>query len=256
MAFIDFLALQEGLLLMAAALVGYVGAIAYLAMRRNDAAAFRSALKGAAAPIGMLGAVTTILAVWGELVWQYPGPYLLAYNIYFNDVYTLFGLTLVALAVSMGFSLKLQYAGLFALVAGGITIAYGWNGWQLGLTKEPFDTFLLFGAFGLAGILAFPVTVMTDHFAAHPDGTAFAFAWKTQVRRSLSIQSSARAAQPIVPMSTDGKPDTSRAIRLPFRLPIWVTLSTLAFIVVMGLAAFAALYFLDTTLPAHLATPP
>ena len=256
MAFIDILALEEALLLLSAVLVAYVGFTSLLAMRRNDVAALKSGLKGAAIPLGGLGAVATIFGVWGEMVWPYPAPYLTSYNILFNDVYLLFGLTLLSLAVSMALSLKLQYAGLFALVAGGITIGYAWNGYVLGMTKEPLYTFLLFSGFGLAGLVAFPATVMTDHFVAHPDGTAFAFTSRSTARRTVSIQSSSRAAQPIVPVGADGKPDTSMAVRLPFRLPVWVTVSMLVFIVSLALAAFAAAYFLETTVPAHLASAP
>jgi len=251
---IDNLAVQEVFLVLAAVMLAYIGFTAWWAMRRDDAAGVRSVLKGGAIPVGVVGVIATAFGLWGELTWQYGFTFLVQYNILFDDVFLLFGLTLVVLAVSMGLSLRLQFAGLFALVAGGITISYAWNGYVLGLTKEPLDTFLLFSAFGLAGLLAFPATVMTDHYLAHPDGTAFALS--TVSRRSVSIQSSSRAAQPIVPVATDGHPDESRAVHLPFRLPVWVTVSMLVFVVSLALAAFAALYYLDTTMPAHMATPP
>jgi putative membrane protein len=254
MAFIDILALEEVLILMAAVLVGYVGALGAYAMYRNDAAGLQGALKGAAAPLFGIGSIATVFGVWGEMVWPYPAPYLTSYNILFNDIFLLFGLTMLALAASLALSLKLQYAGLFALVAGGVTIAYGWNGYVLGMTKEPLYTFLLFGAYGLAGILAFPATVMTDHFLAHPNGSAFASAVAS--RRAVSLQNSVRAAQPVVPGTADGVPDPSLATKLRFRLPIWVSIYLLAFVVSVGLAAVAALYFLDSTMPAHLASAP
>jgi len=256
MAFIDILAFEQVLLLITAVLVGYVGVVVWWAMRHDNAAGVKSALKGAAIPIGFVGGVATSLALWAEMVWPYPVP-LASYNILFNDVYLLFGLTLVTLAVSLAVSAKLQYAGLFALVAGGVTIAYGWNGYVLGMTKEPFETLLLFGAFGLAGILSFPATVITDHYLAHPDGTAFAFRAGTAVaRRRPSIQASSRAAQPIVPMSPSGTPDEELSVHLPFRLPIYISITLIVFVVSMALAGIAALYFLNTTLPAHLASAP
>lgn len=256
MAFLDNLALEECLILMAAVLIAYVGSISAIAMYRRDPAGLRADLKGASAPLVGIGAISTLLGIWGEFTWPYPAPYLAAYNILFNDVFLMFGMTMLALGISLAMSLRLQYAGLFALVAGGITMAYGWNGYVLSMTKEPLYTLLLFGAYGLAGLLAFPAAFMTDQYLAHPDGTAFTFASGTPARRSVSIQASARAAQPVVPGATDSNADPSFAGTIAARVPMWVTGTMIAFVVSAGLAAFAALYFLDSTLPAHLASPP
>jgi putative membrane protein len=251
MAFIDFLLFQQVTLLIAAVLISYVGVVGWLAMRRNDVAGLKTALKSAAVPLGALGLVATGLGVWLEEAWPLPG----SYNILFTDVYLLFGLTLVILAVSMALSLKLQYAGLFGLVAGGLAISYGWVGWHLGMTKDPFETFLLYAGFGMAGILSAPATFIADHFLAHPDGTAFA--WSTSVasaRRRPSIQMATRAAQPINPVSTD---TSAPELTVPrFRLPIYITVTLLVFVVFMALAGIAALLYADTTLPAHLASAP
>jgi hypothetical protein len=125
------------------------------------------------------------------------------------------------------------------------------------MTKDPFETFLLYGAFGLAGILAFPATLVADHYLAHPDGTAFAFGSRaTMARRHPSIQASSRAAQPIVPVGTSGTPDEDLTVRPAFHLPIYISTTMLIFVVAMALAGIAALWYLDTTLPAHLASAP
>ncbi len=251
--FVDYLAFQEVLLVFAVALVGYVAVLSYVAMRRNDAAGLKSTLKSGAVPIGGVGAIATILGIWGEVAWPLPG----SYNILFTDIYLIFGLTLVLLAVSMAASLKLQYVGLFAFVAGGITIAYGWNGYQLGMTKDPLETFLLFGSFGLAAILSFPATVAVDHFLAHPDGTAFATRTPAAVaRRRPSLSGASRAVQPVVPETSSGTPDSELSFRERFHLPIYVNVMVLAFVVMVALAAIAALWYLDVTLPAHLANAP
>jgi putative membrane protein len=251
--FVDFLAFQEVTLLMAAVLVGYVSVLGYVAMRRNDASALKGTLKSGAVPIGSLGVIATTLAIWGEIAWPLPG----SYNILFTDVYLLFGLTLVVLAVSMATTQKLQYVGLFAFVAGGVTIAYGWSGYHLGMTKEPLETFLLYGAFGLTAILAFPATLAVDHFLAHPDGTAFATRAPTAVaRRRPSLQGAVRAAQPIVPETTSGTPDPELTLRERFHVPVYVSATLLVFVAVVALAAIAALFYLDSTLPAHLAAAP
>jgi len=257
MVFIDILAFEEVTLLMAAVLVGYVGVLGWWAMRRNDPTGVKNVMKGAAIPVGAVGVIATTFGIWGEMTWPYPAPYLSSYNILFNDTYLLFGLTLLGLAISMGLSFKLQYAGLFALVAGGTAIAYGYQGWVLGMTKEPFETFLLFSAFGLAGILAFPATVVTDRYLAYPTSTASEAptAVATPARRP-SIQGASRAVQPIVPVGSTESPVEAETYTPKFRLPIYISVTMWIFVVAMSLAAIAALYFLNSTLPAHLAAAP
>jgi len=253
MAFIDFLAFQEALLLIAAVIVGFVGVSAYFAMRRNDAEAVKAALKSGAVPVGAIGSIATVLAVWAEVTWPFPTG-LTSYNILFTDVYLLFGLTLVILAVSMATSTKLAYVGLFALVAGGITIGYGWNGYVLHMTKDPLQTFLLYCAFGGVGIFSFPATVITDHFLAHPDGTAFAFGSSAAVaRRRPSLQGASRAVQAIPGAGADGEEPT---VRSKFHIPAYVTATLWFFLLVVALAAYAAFMYLETTVPGHLANAP
>ncbi len=251
MAFVDFLLFQQVTLLIAAVLISYVALMGWWAMRHNDAAGLTSAFKSAAIPLGALGGVALTLSLWLEAAWPLPG----SYNILFTDVYMLFGLTLVILAVSMATSMKLQYAGVFAFVAGLTAVSYGYVGWHLGMTKEPFETFLLYAGFGAAGIFSAPATFVADYFLAHPDGTAFASsASLATARRRPSIQVATRAAQPIGPVAADSAPSE---LSLPkFHLPIYISVTVLVFVVFMALAGLAALLYFDTTLPAHLASAP
>jgi|GEM_PF-1136565 uncharacterized membrane protein len=260
MGFIDFLAFQEGLLLIATAIVGFVGMSVWFAMRRNDAAGVNSALKSAAIPIGAIGVIATVLGVWAEETWPFPaiaGTNLASYNILFTDVYLLFGMTLVVLAITMAFHLKLAYAGLFAFVAGAITMGYGWNGYILSMTKDPLETFLMYLAFGGVGIFAFPATLMTDHFLAHPDGTAFAFSVSAPVARSRpSFQSASRAVQPVIPGVAPENAEPTHTLAAKFHLPAYVTAYTWFFIGVVGIAGYAAFAYLLATLPGHLISAP
>jgi len=256
MAFIDFLAFQEGLLLIAAALVGFVGISVWWAMQHNDAAGASSALKSGAVPIGAVGAISTVLALWAETTWPFPAP-MAAYNIFFTDVYLLFGMTLVVLSVTMAFRLKLAYAGMFAFVAGAITMGYGWNGYILSMTKDPLETFLMYLAFGGVGIFALPATLVTDHFLAHPDGTAFTFSVKAPSARSRpAFQSASRAVQPVVPGVAPTNTETVTAPPAKFHLPVYVTVYSWFFIGVVGLAGYAAFAYLLATLPGHLMAAP
>jgi putative membrane protein len=251
MAFIDTLAFQEVTLLLAAVLIAYIGVAAALAMRRNDANGLRSVLRGGAVPLGAVGAVASLDAIWGEYAWPLPG----SSNILFTDVYLLFGATLVILAVSMAASLKLQFAGLFALVAGGVTVAYGWSGYQLGMTKDPFETFLLYGAFGLAGLVAFPATLTVDHYLAHPESATFYSSSVAVARRRPSFAGATRAVQPVPGTSSPGG-ETAAKVPLSFRVPIYINVTLIVFLVAVALAGIAALFYLDSTLPAHLAKAP
>lgn len=256
MAFIDILAFYEVTLVFAAVVIGYVSVRGLFAIRKNDATGLTSALKGSAVPLGAIGGAATFIGLWSEIAWPLPG----SYNILFSDVYLLFGVTLVILAVSVAYSLKLQYAGLFALVAGGMSIAYGWNGYQLGMTKEPFDMFLLYAGFGLMGILALPATALVDHYLANPASVATprSVAATTSVARpTISLHGATRAVQPI----TAGAPEQSAEEPTPsvltrFRVPIYFNVAFIVFVVSVALAGIAALWFLDTTLPAHLASAP
>lgn len=194
-----------------------------------------------------------VLGLWGEIAWPLPG----SYNILFFDVYVLFGATFVVAAISMALSLKLQYMGFLALLAGGITIAYGYQGLVLGMTKDPFDTWLLYAAFGAAGIMAFPATVLTDYYLGHADGTNVPFGTSASLaRRAPSFRASARAAQPVVPGASEASSDEASGFKLKFRLPYYVPITVVLFVVAMGLAAIAALFYLDLTIPAHLAYAP
>jgi putative membrane protein len=252
MAFVDFLAFVEVTLLIGAALVGYVGVLTYVAMRRNDPTGVKSALRGAAVPVGSVGAIALVLGLWGEIAWPLPG----SYNILFFDAYVLFGATFLVVAISMGLSLKLQYGGFLSLLSGGVIIAYGWQGYVAGMTKDPFDTLLLYAAFGAAAIIAFPATVLTDYYLGHADGTSVPFGTSVSLaRRAPSFRASARAAQPVVPASGGSSDDTAE-FKPKFRLPYYVPITVIMFVVMMGLAAIAALFYLNLTIPAHLAYAP
>ena len=255
MAFIDILAFYMVTLIFAAVVVGYVSIRGLLAMRKNDTSGLTGALKSAAVPFGAIGGTATFIGLWSEIAWPLPG----SYNILFSDVYLLFGITFVILAVSIAYTLKLQYAGLFALVAGGMAIAYGWNGYQVGLTKDPFEMFLLYGAFGLTGILALPATILVDHYLASPSTVATppSVAASTSVARpAISLRGATRAVQPITPGATEEPAEPSVSIVTRFRLPIYLNVALVVFVVSVALSGIAALFFLDTTLPAHLAKAP
>lgn len=249
MAFVDVLAFEIATLLLVAVTLTYVAVVGYFSMRRNDPDGLKHQLKAAAIPVGGVGFAAALLGFWGEVSWPLPG----SYNILFSDVYLLFGLVLVAFAFVAYHGLRLQFAGLFAMVAGVVTIVYGFSAYQLGLTQDPLEMLLLYTGFGVAGIASLPATVVVDRFLHHPlTGPVF---WSgvspSPVARARGLGS--RAVQRLEPV---GSGPTSTATVPRFGLPRYVSAMVLVFPVLMILAGIAAAVFLGNTVPSHLTHAP
>ena len=260
MAFIDNLALVEVLLLVAASLLVYIGVNGWWAMRKNDPKGLRNVLKGGAVPLGVVGGASMVLALWGEMAWPYPTG-MQGYNIFFGDVFLLFSIVMVAYAIGITFSIRLQYLGVLAFVAGAVTLFYGWTGWTANpaYTKDPFDTFLLYAGFGAAGIFAFPASVIVDLYLAAAEGNSTF--WTSVVDTNTSFRSTlglsalgVRGVGAVIgekPVSKE-ESEATRLEQLKFRMPILAQLIVLLFPVFMFLAGVAAFYYFGTTLPGHL----
>lgn len=257
MAFIDDLGLVEALLLLAAAVLTYVGLTGWWAMRKNDAKGLRNALKGGAIPVGGVGLVTLIIALVGEVTWPFPSSYHMAgYNIFFLDVMVLFGMVMVAYAVTAYYSIRFQYMGLFALVAGAVTIFYGYVGMTANpaFTKEPFDTFLLYAGFGVAGIAAFPAGIIVDLYLAAAEGNSNFWKSVASVHERMRLSMATRGVGSMVDVNN---PDTvDKLTNIKYRIPWIAQILVLAFPFFMALAGIAALFFLGTTIPGHLGHGP
>ncbi|BBL47337.1 hypothetical protein MJ1HA_1438 [Metallosphaera sedula] len=158
MAFIDDLALMLFTLPLVSVLIAYTTIQAYLGFRREGYSAIKRSLDDSIIPAGVLGVVITIMALWGEFTWTLPG----SYNILFYDVYLLMGIIILSYSIAVYMEKRLQTTGIFALFVGLITIYYGVVGYRLGLTEEPLALLGLYVAYGIAGILGYPVTVILD----------------------------------------------------------------------------------------------
>ena len=107
---------------------------------------------------------------------------------------------------------------------------------------------MLYGAFGLAAILSFPATIITDHYLAHPESSVFAKpSYSATPSRRPSIQGASRAVQPIVPVESPDSPNAT--VTTTFHLPIYISTTLLIFVAMMALAGIAAMFYLDSTLP-------
>jgi uncharacterized membrane protein len=255
--FIDDLALVQVLLLIGATIFAYGGVMAYLAIRRNDPSGLRSVLRGMAVPLGAVGGITLALSIWGEMTWPFlASDGLAGYNIFFFDVLMLFAIVLVAFAATVYLSARLQYVGVLALVAGGVTAFYAWTGYTASpaYTKDPFDTLLLYAGFAAAGIVALPATIVVDYFL---EASAAHRAPFTSVRRIAIPRPQlrgTRAVQPVLAHAPAGASEPFDEIdTIPsYHVPYWVQIAVLLFPVFMALAAVAAFWYFGVTLPGHL----
>jgi hypothetical protein len=181
------------------------------------------------------------------------------YNIFFFDALVLFGIVLLAYAVSAYLSVRLQYVGLLALVVGGVTAFYGWTGYTANpaFTKDPLDTLLLYLGFGAAGVFAFPATVVVDYYLAATDAARAPFSSTKWIGRFGLRHLGSRGVQPVIAGRLERAPTQTEDASPPqYHVPIWAQTLLLLFPVFMGLAAIAALWYFGVTLPGHLGAGP
>jgi uncharacterized membrane protein len=247
--FIDNLALTEGLLLFAAAVLTYLGVSVWWAMRTNQPDKVHAALKGGALPIGAIGFTGLVLGFWEEMVWPYPAS-MGGYNILFNDMTVLFGVVMLSFAVVAYIGLRLQYVGVFAFMAGAIVFFYGWTGYGFHYTKDPFDTLLLYGSFGLAGVVCLPATIVVDYYVGTVAKSSTA--WRTSSPSFFGRRAMGARAATRVGLSPTAEPSGASTTSLRFGMPIALQLLVWVFPIVMALAGIAAWYYLGVTLPGHL----
>lgn len=244
MAFVDDLGFDVVLILAGAAVLAWTSVRGFLAMFRNDPVQLRALLRSSAIPAGIIGGVAAVMGLTIEIQWPFPASIGLgSYNIFFGDALTLFAMVLIVYAVVAFFRLKLEYAGLFGFIAGVTTAWYGYWGYTtlvkpgvLGLTKDPLETFLLYGAFAAAGVFSCPAALVVDWFLEHPGPT-----WA-----KMSIRLSPSPQEAPAPEPKEGR------VRLPwyvYALAVW-------FPIFVTLAAIAAWLYLGGILPGHLTSAP
>ncbi|MCI4368028.1 MAG: DUF981 domain-containing protein [Thermoplasmata archaeon] len=239
--FVDDLGFIVALILAAAGVFTWVSVRAFLAIFRNDPKALRGILKTSAVPVGTIGVTSLLMGLYTEFTW----PFLLSdglgsYDIFFGDVLMIFAMVMIVYSVVAFFGLKLEYAGLFALIGGTTTAWYGYWGYTtlvkpgvLGLTKDPLETFLLYLAFAAAGFFALPASLAVDWYLEHPGPTWTPFRF---------------ALRPVAEMTA---PVEGR-----FKLPISFYLATVWFPLFAFLAFVAAWFYMGSILPGHLTSPP
>ncbi len=243
MAFVDDLGLQLILIGLVALTIFYVGARTYIRYRSGGTDKATNELKSSAPMIGIFGFVVLLLGLFGEFAWPlFTGTAGVKYNILFYDPTVLFGIILIGFAFSLAFNLKTQYVGLFALAAGLVTIFYGVNGYNLGMTNEPIGLLGLYVAFGGAGLFTYPMTLLIDKVVAAksiPSGTTE----KKEIGIPAGTVMVAAHAQKVVGQAK-------------FRLGMTSNVTFLLFLLFMIGAAAIAFYIGLEAIPRHLASAP
>lgn len=241
--FVDDLGFVVAMIICGAGFLTYTSIKAWLAIFRNDPKGLRSILKASAVPAGVIGGIMACIGLFIEMTW----PFLLSdgmgsYDIFFGDVIMFFSMVFIVYAIVAYFGLKLEYAGLFSFIMGVTTCFYGLWGYTtlvspgtLGLTKDPWDTFLMYGAFGMAAIFAFPATIAVDWFLDHPGST---FAPFRLVFRPGKATEEVAAADAV------------------FRLPYTFYILTVWFPLFGFLAMLAGWFYMGEILPGHLTSAP
>ena len=156
----DFLGAQLFALGFAGLIILYISAHSYILFRKGKKAG--ELVMSGAIPLAALGAYMFVSGIFGQFTWPLPG----VYNMLFYDIYPFIGLLFICAAVSIYRKLKMQYIGFFGFLLGIMSILYGVNGYLLGLTKAPLAFLGLYAAFGMGGLIGWPVTLMMDRAEA------------------------------------------------------------------------------------------
>jgi putative membrane protein len=160
MAGADNLSVVVDLMILLAVAVFYTGVQVWFNFRHKDTERAYTALRGGAAMIGILGGVLGLLAIWGEMNFPLPG----AYNVFFFDPLLMLAFLTVSFALAVWLKLPTNFVGILGVITGSGVIYYGIHAYQLGLTQDPFETLLMYGAFGGLALLTFIPTFFVDWF--------------------------------------------------------------------------------------------
>jgi len=227
MTFTDDLTLMIDLLVLVTAAAFYTGVTVWFQLSRGDLGRARAHLREGSIAMGGLGAIIGLFAFWGEFTWPlslvFSGSNVLAaYDILFFDSLMMLAFLLVSFAIAVNLRLPTHMVGVLGIFIGAAIFFYGYRAYNLSLTEQPLETFLMFLAFGGVAILSYPATLFVDLYVVGPQN-------------------------PEVAPFTDG-PKPSYPM-------LWSAVAAL-FLVMIVLAGIAAVAYGYTAAWGHLANPP
>ncbi len=153
---VNLLGAQLFALAFAGFIIFYIALERYLLFRKGKR--FDDHAAASAVPLAAIGIYMFVSGMFGQAVGPLPG----TYNILFYDIYPLVGLLFVSIAIVVWKGLQLRYIGFWAFLTGIMSIAYGINGYIMGMTSSPLALIGIYLPFGAAGILGWPLAVMMD----------------------------------------------------------------------------------------------
>lgn len=168
MVSVDNLSIVVDLLIVLTVAVFYTGALVWFDYRRKDLDRAEKSLREGAWLIGLLGTITGVLAIWAEMTFPLSFGSNTVYNVFFFDPLVMLAFLAISFTALVAFRLPTHYVGFMGVIAGIGILYYGIHGYQLGLTKEPLETLLLYIAFGAVAILLYIPTLFVDWFIVGP----------------------------------------------------------------------------------------
>jgi putative membrane protein len=166
MGFVDELALELFFVAFTGFLMDYTVISIYRDYRAryvnksNSKLSIESHLQSSVYMFAAISVFILVMGFYGEVTWNLPG----AYNLLFYDPFIMLGIVSLGFVLSVKYNQKLQYVGLIALFMGLVLIEYGISGYNLGYTNSPLALLGLYTAFGIAGIFAYPTTLVMDKY--------------------------------------------------------------------------------------------
>jgi uncharacterized membrane protein len=172
MASVDNLSILVDLLVLLSVTVFYTGVLVWFSYHNKDLDRAEKNLREGAWLIGFLGGIIGVFALWAEITFPLTEGTSTVYNTFFFDPLVMLALLTVGFAVAIAYRFPTHYIGVLGVVTGSAVIYYGIHAYQLGLTKDPFETLLMYLAFGGVAILLYIPTLFIDWFIVGPKDPA------------------------------------------------------------------------------------
>jgi putative membrane protein len=168
MASVDNLSVLVDLLIVLAVTVFYTGVMVWLNYHNKDLDRAEKSLREGAWIIGLIGGLIGLFAIWAELTFPLTEGTSTVYNVFFFDPLVMLSLLTVGFAVAVALRFPTHYIGVLGVVMGSAVVYYGIHGYELGLTKAPLETLLMYLAFGGLAMILYIPTLFLDWFVVGP----------------------------------------------------------------------------------------